>query len=194
MALIEMNLDFILEIDKETFIYLNSLGSSTFDNFWLLISDKKSSIPLYIFLIYFLKKNLNSKHFINSIIFIGLLILFTDQISGFFKDYYERLRPCHDQLIISKIRIVKESCGGLYSFFSSHASNSFALASFFYFLMSKKNRYIKLLFVWALIVSYSRIYIGVHFPLDIICGTFFGLFSGYLFSWVLNKKYNVIPV
>lgn len=194
MALIEMNLDFILEIDKETFIYLNSLGSSTFDNFWMLISDKKSSIPLYIFLIYFLKKNLNSNHFINSVIFIGLLILFTDQISGFFKDYYERLRPCHDQLIISKIRIVKESCGGFYSFFSSHASNSFALASFFYFLMSKKNRYIKLLFVWALIVSYSRIYIGVHFPLDIICGTFFGLFSGYLFSWVLNKKYNVISV
>lgn len=189
-----MNLDFILEIDKETFIYLNSLGSSTFDKFWLLISDKKSSIPLYIFLIYFLKKNLNLKHFISSIIFIGLLILFTDQISGFFKDYYERLRPCHDQLIISKIRIVKESCGGLYSFFSSHASNSFALASFFYFLMSKKNKYIKLIFVWALTVSYSRIYIGVHFPLDIICGTFFGLFSGYLFSRVLNKKYNVVSI
>ena len=132
----------------------------------------------------------NDKSYI-SLFFISLLILFTDQISGFFKDFFERLRPCHDSSINSIIRTVKESCGGLYSFFSSHASNSFALASFFYFLMAKKNKYIKLLFVWALIVSYSRIYIGVHYPLDIVCGTFFGLSSGYLFYCFLNKKYNV---
>ena len=186
-----MNLDFILEIDKDVFVYLNSLGSPTFDKAWMLVSDKKSSIPLYIFLIYLLKKNQNLKYFVISLFFISLLILFTDQISGFFKDFFERLRPCHDSSINSIIRTVKESCGGLYSFFSSHASNSFALASFFYFLMAKKNKYIKLLFVWALIVSYSRIYIGVHYPLDIVCGTFFGLSSGYLFYCFLNKKYNV---
>ena len=186
-----MNLDFILEIDKDIFIHLNSLGSPTFDKAWMIISDKKSSIPLYILLIYLLKKNQNLKNFITSLFFIGLLILFTDQISGFFKDFFERLRPCHDSSINASIRTVKESCGGLYSFFSSHASNSFALASFFYFLMAKKNKYIKLLFVWALIVSYSRIYIGVHYPLDIVCGTLFGLFSGYLFYWFLNKKCNV---
>ena len=186
-----MNLDFILEIDRDIFIYLNSLGNSTFDKAWLIISDKKSSIPLYILLIYLLKENQKSKNFFTHLFFIALLILFTDQISGFFKDLFERLRPCHDPSINFCIRIVKESCGGLYSFFSSHASNSFALASFFYFSIAEKNKYIKLLFVWALVVSYSRIYIGVHYPLDIICGTFFGLFSGYLFYWFLNKKYNV---
>ena len=132
-----MNLDFILEIDKDIFIHLNSLGSPTFDKAWMIISDKKSSIPLYILLIYLLKKNQNLKNLMTSLFFICLLILFTDQIRGFFKDFFERLRPCHDSSINDSIRTVKESCGGLNSIFSSRASNSFALASFFYFMMAK---------------------------------------------------------
>ena len=187
-----MDLDFILEVDREVFIYLNSLGQSAFDSIWLLISDKKSSIPLYILIIYIMHKNLNSVDFFRTLVFIALLILFTDQISGFFKDFSERLRPCHDDSINYKIRVVKQSCGGLYSFFSSHASNSFGLASFFYFLNKRKNNYIKLLFIWAFVVSYSRIYIGVHYPIDIICGGTFGIFSGFLFSSILNKKFNVL--
>ena len=187
-----MDLNFILEIDREVFIYLNSLGHSAFDSIWLLISDKKSSIPLYVLILYIMYKNLNSVDFFRTLIFIALLVLFTDQISGFFKDFSERLRPCHDDSINQKIRIVKQSCGGLYSFFSSHASNSFGLASFFYFLSRKKNNYIKLLFIWASVVSYSRIYIGVHYPIDIIFGSTFGIFSGFLFSSILNKKYNVL--
>lgn len=192
MGSTNMDLNFILEIDREVFIYLNSLGHSAFDSIWLLISDKKSSIPLYVLILYIMHRNLNSVDFFRTLIFIALLILFTDQISSFFKDFSERLRPCHDDSINHKIRIVKQSCGGLYSFFSSHASNSFGLASFFYFLSRKKNNYIKLLFIWASVVSYSRIYIGVHYPIDIIFGSTFGIFSGFLFSSILNKKYNVL--
>ena len=88
----------------------------------------------------------------------------------------------HDTSINDSIRIVKEGCGGLYGFFSAHAANSFALATFFYFSFRKISSNFKYLFLWAIIVSYSRIYIGVHFPGDVIIGSCFGIITGYLFS------------
>ena len=113
---------------------------------------------------------------------IILLIVFTDQSSNMFKDYFQRLRPCHDPDLLNLFRIVKESCGGLYSFFSAHAANSFAFATFIFFMTKKSYRNLSsLLFAWALIVSYSRIYIGVHFPVDIIFGAVYGIIAGFLF-------------
>ena len=112
------------------------------------------------------------------------MIVFTDQSSNFFKEFFERLRPCHNPELIEIIRIVKDGCGGLYGFFSAHAANTFAFASFIYFLTPNENNYKRtsfLLFIWAVIISYSRIYIGVHFPSDIIIGAIYGLLSGYLF-------------
>ena len=88
--------------------------------------------------------------------------------------------PCHDQEINSYIRIVKQGCGGLFGFFSSHAANSFGLATFFYLTLKNYSNLFKYLFLWALIVSYSRIYVGVHFPLDIFFGTTFGIIIGIL--------------
>jgi undecaprenyl-diphosphatase len=84
---------------------------------------------------------------------------------------------------------VKEGCGGLYGFFSSHAANSFGIATFFYLTQKKHSNLFKFLFLWALIVSYSRVYIGVHFPIDIVVGICFGIFSGYIFSKI-NLKFN----
>ena len=112
----------IIELDKNLFIFLNNLGLELFDPVWLVITDKKSSIPLYLFLLYYIFKKSEIKQFIKYIIFIILLIVFTDQVSVFFKNFFERLRPCHD--LDYGFRLVKEGCGGLYGFFSSHASNS----------------------------------------------------------------------
>jgi undecaprenyl-diphosphatase len=182
-------LESLIELDKAFFVFLNSLGYESFDFIWLLITDKKSSIPLYIFLLFYSYKKLSTKDFLKYLLVVTLLILFTDQISGFFKDYFQRLRPCHDPDINSYIRIVKKGCGGLYSFFSSHAANTFALATFFYILLKKYSYIFKFLFAWALIVSYSRIYVGVHFPMDILFGICFGVFSGYMFSLIASKKY-----
>ena len=179
----------LLELDKNIFVFLNSLGSTDFDFIWMFITDKKSSIPLYVFLLVFLFKITNNKEFFKYLFFIVLLILFTDQISGFFKDFYQRLRPCHDLSLNSYIRVVKEGCGGLYGFFSSHAANSFGIATFFYLTQKKHSNLFKFLFLWALIVSYSRVYIGVHFPIDIVVGICFGIFSGYIFSKI-NLKFN----
>ena len=177
----------LIELDKIIFIYLNSLGLEFFDTLWLFITDKKSSIPLYLFLIFYLYKKKSTIEFLKYLILISFLILFTDQASGFFKDYFQRLRPCHDQEINSYIRIVKEGCGGLYGFFSAHAANTFAVATFFYFTLKKYSNCFKYLFIWALVVSYSRIYVGVHFPIDILFGACFGIILGYLFSLCSNK-------
>ncbi len=177
----------LIELDKTLFVFLNSLGSEIFDSLWLIITDKKSSVPLYIFLIYYIHKKLSYKEFLKYLFLIVVLIVLTDQTSGFFKDFFQRLRPCHDTEINSLIRIVKEGCGGLYGFFSAHAANTFAVSTFFYFTLNKYSKKFKFLFLWAIIVSYSRIYVGVHFPIDIIFGTCFGISIGYLFSFFSNK-------
>ena len=177
----------LIDIDKSLFVFLNSLGSDSFDFIWLLITEKKSSIPLYIFLIYYIYKKFSNKEFLKYLILVIILIVLTDQVSGFFKDFFQRLRPCHDQEINSFIRIVKEGCGGLYGFFSAHAANTFAVATFFYFTLKRYSKNFKYLFLWAAIVSYSRIYVGVHFPFDIIFGACFGTVLGYLFSFSSNK-------
>ena len=177
----------LIDLDKALFVFLNTLGSESFDFFWLLITNKKSSIPLYIILIYYIYKKLSFKNFFKYLFLIIILILLTDQTSGFFKDYFQRLRPCHDQNINTLIRIVKEGCGGLYGFFSAHAANTFAVATFFYFTLNRYSKKFKYLFLWAIIVSYSRIYVGVHFPIDIIFGACFGITLGYLFSFFSNK-------
>ena len=177
----------LVDIDKSLFVFLNSLGSDSFDFIWLSITEKKSSIPLYIFLIYYIYKKFSNKEFLKYLILVIILIVLTDQASGFFKDFFQRLRPCHDQEINSFIRIVKEGCGGLYGFFSAHAANTFAVATFFYFTLKRYSKNFKYLFLWSAIVSYSRIYVGVHFPFDIIFGACFGTVLGYLFSFSSNK-------
>ena len=188
-------LDLILEYDHKLFLLLNNLGNESFDWFWMLMTNKLFNFFIYsIALIYLLKKT-DIKSLISMImtlsLFLSILILISDQTSNLFKNFFERLRPCHDEQIINSMRLVKNSCGGLYSFFSAHASNSFALASFFFFVYYKiLQRKIILFFVLASLVSYSRVYIGVHYPLDIITGSVFGFVSGFILFkfWIFSLK------
>ena len=184
-------LDLILEYDHKLFLWLNNLGNESFDWFWMLMTNKLFNFFVYsIALIYLLKKT-DIKSLISMILFLSILILISDQTSNLFKNFFERLRPCYDEQISSYMRLVKDSCGGLYSFFSAHASNSFALASFFFFVYYKIiQRKIILFFVLASLVSYSRVYIGVHYPLDIITGSVFGFISGFIFFkfWIFSLK------
>ena len=184
-------LDLILEYDHKLFLLLNNLGNESFDWFWMLMTNKLFNFFVYsIALIYLLKKT-DIKSLISMILFLSILILISDQTSNLFKNFFERLRPCHDEQISSYMRLVKDSCGGFYSFFSAHASNSFSLASFFFFVYYKIiQRKIILFFVLASLVSYSRVYIGVHYPLDIITGSIFGFFSGFILFkfWIFSLK------
>ena len=192
----------ILEFDKNLLIFLNSFGSDQFVQFWLIITNKYTHIPLYFFLLITLFKklkkqfNLGKKNllklyliYVSSVIF---LIFVSDQLSNFFKNTFQRLRPCHDDQIQSLIRIVKEDCGGLFSFFSAHASNSFVIASIFFYFNSD-NKWYSLLFVWSFFVAASRVYLGVHFPSDIISGALIGILISFMFYKIIliriNKKF-----
>ncbi len=183
----------LIELDKEVFLFLNNLGSPTWDTFWLTLTNKWASIPLYLLLLYFAYQKLTKKQLLYLLLFVALLITATDQLANFFKYGVARLRPCHDETLQGLVRLVKESCGGRFGYFSAHAANSFAVATFFSILFKKQYSWLPfLLIVWALSVAYSRIYIGVHFPLDVITGISFGMLLGWLFSYLLYKLYRVI--
>ena len=168
--------------DQEIFIYLNNLGNPTWDGFWLFITNKYSGIPLYLFLLYLIYKNFSPKVLFVTLLCIALGITFSDQLSNLFKNHlFLRLRPCYEESVYPYVRLVKDSCGGKYGYFSAHAGNGFMIATFLSLVFKNKVKYLPyLLFVWASLVAYSRIYIGVHYPLDIITGVFFAVIIAFI--------------
>lgn len=180
--------EIILE-DKKAFLYLNNLGDTPFDQFWLMVSGIWIWVPLYIIFAYFLYKNFKLKSLLYILLFVAIGVTISDQVSGIFKYGVARLRPCHDPSLQSYMRIVK--CGGQFGFYSAHASNTFFLASYLSFLLKDKLKWFPyVIFVWAVVVSYSRIYLGVHFPIDILVGAFVGILLGAIFSVLAKKVIN----
>lgn len=172
----------LIEKDIELFLFLNNLGTTQWDSFWLILTNKFSAIPLYLLLLYKAFKQLGFKKTVVLVLFVAVLILVSDQTSNLFKYGFKRLRPCHTPNLSDLFRLVGGRCGGLYSYFSAHAANTMAIAVFFSLVLKIKNNLnVYLIFLWAILVGYSRIYIGVHFPLDILTGMFFGIIYGILF-------------
>ena len=178
----------IISLDHQLFLFLNGMGSPTFDLFWIFITDKAVNICVYLLLItYFLKKT-NLKSFLMLVVLTALLVLITDQVTNLFKVSFQRLRPCYEPSLDGLVRLVKSNCGGSFGYFSGHASNSFALAVFFSLIL--KNRFTKIpiiLIGLSSTVAYSRVYIGVHYPLDVISGILFGVLVGFIFYLIWVK-------
>lgn len=165
-------LDTLTQWDTSLFLFLNGHNSPFWDSVMLLISGKLTWIPLYLLLIYFIIRRYRVQS-IWWLLAIAILVLITDQASvKLFKNVFLRLRPCHTPDLSGLVHLVGR-CGGKYGFVSSHAANTFGVAVFLSFLFSKRWVSISIL-LWALVVSYSRIYLGVHFPGDIICGAILG--------------------
>lgn len=180
-------IDRLVELDKELFIYLNGLGNTYWDAFWLSYTAKIHWIPFYAMLAYFMFRKLGTKMFIITLVVVALMISFTDQITNLFKYGFERPRPCHQDGVAEYMRLVRKSCGGRYGYFSGHASNSMSLAIFVGMVLKTRFKYlIYILIVWSMAMGYSRIYVGAHYPLDVVCGLLFGGVSGYLF-YRLNR-------
>ena len=180
----------------------NNLGTSSFDGFWMFLSSKASNIIVYIaFLEFFLRRKgfksykIKTLDIIYIVSIVLVMILISDQSANIFKDSLQRLRPCYDELIKDSVRLVKEGCGGKHGFFSAHASNSFSLAVFFGLLFKDFSKYpIYFTLIFASLISYSRIYLGVHYPLDIIFGALFGVINGLVIYSVherILKSFNL---
>jgi undecaprenyl-diphosphatase len=183
-------IQFLDSIDKQLFLFLNGLNCNGFDIIMWQISGKFIWIPLYVLIIWFIGKERKWNVFA-TIVLLAIMIVISDQISGVIKDAVLRLRPSHNPLFTNIVHLVNDSHGnlyrgGTYGFVSSHAANTFALATFVTLFFGK--RWIGVsVFIWAAIVSYSRIYLGVHYPFDVLGGAFVGVFSGLLVFWVEKK-------
>ncbi|WP_313807963.1 phosphatase PAP2 family protein [Flavobacterium sp.] len=183
-------LEKIIQLDKELFVFLNGLGSESFDGMWLLITKQLHWTPFFLVIFYLLFKKLGWKHLLLILVSIALMMVFTDQLTNLVKNSVQRLRPCNDLEIKDVIRIVKSS--DTFSYFSGHAMNSTAATMFVYLILKKYYRYAFLLFLFPLIFAYSRIYLGLHFPTDILSGYVFGAVSGFIFFKLYSyfrKKY-----
>jgi len=170
-------------IDQQLFLYINSLNSPFFDQVMHAISGKLIWVPLYLAILVFLGIKYKRNFFI-IIIFIILAATLADQSSVFVKNLFLRLRPCHEPTLKGLVHLVNGECGGMYGFVSSHATNSFDVA-LLSLLFIKKRWYSISIIAWALIVGYSRIYLGVHYPGDVLCGSFLGAFIG----WSIYRLY-----
>lgn len=165
----------ILEFDKELFLYLNSFHNDFWDTIMLMVTRKETWIPLYLTILFFFIKNYKIKS-LSILIFMALTVLASDQISVLIKETVQRLRPVYDPTIGHLVHNVFRK-GGQYGFVSSHAANMFAIFVFTSRIFKNRSYYLLLLF-WAVVISYSRIYIGVHYPLDIIGGAALGWLIG----------------
>lgn len=171
------------KIDEYFFRLINSAGWEQMDGMMILISSKWFWIPLYIYILYLIYKRF-SDQFLKILLGLGLLIFLADFGSvHLFKEVFERARPCH---FLDGIRVV-DGCGGPFGFISSHASNSFAIA-FFMALLFRNFSGFAVLFSWAVIIGFSRIYLGVHYPFDILGGMFWGLFVSLLVYYIYRMK------
>ncbi len=167
----------LVNLDRNLFLFINSMHNEFFDSIMWWVADRFFWIPLYAILAVLLVRRFGRQGYF-MMLFAVLLILLSDQGSVLMKNIFERQRPCHDESLSFLVHIVNNKCGGQYGFVSSHAANTMAV--FMYIMALGRNCYpwlTRATGVWVLLVGYCRIYLGVHFPADIIGGWIIGIFA-----------------
>lgn len=183
-------LETLKALDYQLFLYLNSLHTPVLDTVMALVSARLFWGPLYVLLLWLLYRQYPDRYWA-LLLAVILLILVNDQTANLFKSSFTRYRPSNDPLIMEMVHIVNGYRGGAYGFYSGHAANSFATAIFTIILLFRNHRWIvAVMLPYALLVSYSRIYLGVHFPGDVITGMAAGSIYGFLFAKGFKTLYN----
>jgi undecaprenyl-diphosphatase len=168
--------------DTWLFLLLNGLHNGFFDFVMYWMSDRFVWIPMYAVLVYLLIREYKWRSLV-ILLLVALTITTSDQITYHLKNYLARPRPCHAEALQGLVHTVRDSCGGPYGFMSGHAANVFALALLLIPFFKSRYRYFPLfIIVWAAVVSYSRIYLGVHYPGDIVVGALLGASIGFGYS------------
>lgn len=183
----------LLNWDTELLVFLNNLGSTRWDDFWVFTTNKYSSIPVYIVLVIALFYTLKKKAWIYLLAVTALGITATDQTANLFKNGFKRLRPCHEEGVIDLLRDIENyGCPSRYGYFSAHAANSAMITVFFILTLKMRSWKLSALLAWCGLVSYSRIYLGVHYPLDTLTGLIIGGTYGWLFYLLAKNVSNRI--
>ncbi|HNW89093.1 MAG TPA: phosphatase PAP2 family protein [Bacteroidales bacterium] len=180
-------IDKLINFDVQLFLFLNDLRNPFFDFVFWWATNPVVWMPVYIILLYLVIKAYRWQA-IFVIVFTIITITLTDQSSvHLFKNVFLRLRPCHNPEIMMQVHILNGYCGGDYGFVSSHAANYFGIATFLSVIFYKKIRFfVPLIFIWAAIIAYSRLYLGVHYPADLFCGAVLGVFIGFFLGLLFH--------
>ena len=185
-------MDWILHLDKQFFLAINGWHNENWDGIMWWVSGKTTWWPFYLLLISYLGWR-KRWQLLPMLLFIIIVIILTDQTSvHLFKNVFHRLRPCHEPALEGMVHLVNNSCGGEYGFISSHAANTFGVA-FLVFLWNKERWITLILVLWALLVAYSRVYLGVHYPGDVLVGGLWGAGCGWLVYFLFRRVLAKLP-
>lgn len=180
-------LDSLIHADQELFLWLNGQYTEFWDTVMAAVTYKYTWAPLYLLMVYSLYARFGLKA-VGYFLCILVVVILADKIaSGVFKPYFMRPRPCHDPVIGSLVHNLV-GCGGKYGFVSSHAATGFGIAVSYNLLANSRIKWAPLFYIWAFIYSYSRIYVGVHYPLDILVGGLVGMLSAFLVVAIYRRS------
>ena len=173
-------IDQLIEYDKELLQFLNGFHAPWLDPVMLVLTETVAWLPLYIFLLYLIIKEHKKESWI-LLLGIAITILLADQITAsVMKPYFARLRPSREPTLQGLIHLVEGYRGGQFGFASSHAANTFGAATFFFLVFRHTKPWIACLFLWAAFMTYTRIYLGVHYPGDVLVGASVGVICGWI--------------
>ena len=176
--------------DQSLFVYINQVATHPLtDTLMPFFRESTLWIPFYLFLIVFVFVNFGKKGWV-WLLFAFITVLLTDQFSSsIIKNWVQRPRPCADPLLYGQVRLLLDHCSGGYSFTSSHATNHFGVATFLFITLGRYfGNWKYLLFIWAALICYAQVYVGVHYPLDVVFGALLGFLIGHFVCWAYQKS------